>query len=91
MPPGATRFAPDKWRRQVAYAPQFADPDSRAHIGQAKIKSRLIADLDPDDGTCRLNQNGCVGAHDRCVKRYDVYEATLDYGLCELAAKFLSN
>jgi hypothetical protein len=51
----------------------------------------LIADLDPDDGTCRLNQNGCVGAHDRYVKRYDVYEATLDYGLCELAAKFLSN
>ena len=35
--------------KQVAYASQFADPDNRAHIGQAKIKVRLIADLDPDE------------------------------------------
>lgn len=82
MPPGATRFAADKHGDGKSLTP----PNR-----QAKIKSRLIADLDPDDGTCRLNQNGCVGAHDRYVKRYDVYEATLDYGLCELAAKFLSN
>ena len=50
MPPGATRFCSRQtWGRQVAYASQFADPDNRAHIGQAKIKSRLIADLDPDE------------------------------------------
>jgi hypothetical protein len=90
MPPGATRFAADKHRDGKSLtSPNLLTLS--AHIGQAKIKSQLIADLDPDDGTCRLNQNGCVGAHDRYVKRYDVYEATLDYGLCELAAKFLSN
>jgi hypothetical protein len=50
MPPGAHRFCSrETWKRQVAYASQFADPDNRAHLGQAKIKSRLIADLDPDE------------------------------------------
>ena len=58
LPPGATRFAADKHGDGKSLTP----PNR-----QAKIKSRLIADLDPDDGTCRLNQNGCVGAHDRYV------------------------
>ena len=50
MPPGATRFCSRQtWKRRVAHASQFADPDNRAHIGQAKIKSRLIADLDPGE------------------------------------------
>jgi hypothetical protein len=37
------------WGRQVAYSSQFLDRDNRAHRGKAKIKSRLIADLDPDE------------------------------------------
>jgi hypothetical protein len=50
MPPGASRFCSrHTWGRQVAYASQFADPDNRAHLGQAKIKSRLIGTLDPDE------------------------------------------
>ena len=44
-------------RYSSVYASQFADPDNRAHIGKAKIKSRLIADLDPDEWY-RPNQNG---------------------------------
>ena len=50
MPPGAKRFCSRQtWGRGVAYASQFLDPDNRAHRGKAKIKSRLIADLDPDE------------------------------------------
>src|SRR5258707_15434186 len=48
-PNGATRFCSRQtWGRQVAYQSQFNDAASRAHGGQAKIKGRLIADLDPD-------------------------------------------
>jgi hypothetical protein len=34
---------------QVAYQSQFNDATSRAHAGKAPIKSKLIADLDPDE------------------------------------------
>jgi hypothetical protein len=37
------------WGRQVAYQSQFNDATNRAHAGKARIKSRLIADLDPDE------------------------------------------
>jgi hypothetical protein len=50
MPPGATRFCSHQaWRKQVAYASQFESHADRASRGQAKIKSRLISDRDPDD------------------------------------------
>jgi hypothetical protein len=49
-PAGATRFCSRQtWGRQVAYQSQFNDPTNRAHAGIARIKSRLIADLDPDE------------------------------------------
>lgn len=49
MPPGARRFASrHAWPRQVAYRSQFVTADDRAHLGKAKIKSRLIGSLDPD-------------------------------------------
>ena len=48
-PPGAQTFrSRQAWRRQVAYASQFSDRTNRAHLGKARIKARLIADLDPD-------------------------------------------
>jgi hypothetical protein len=51
MPPGASRFTSrQSWGRQVAYASQFDTPVDRAHRGKAKIKARLIDDLDPDGG-----------------------------------------
>jgi hypothetical protein len=63
LPPGAERFCSrGAWGKQVAYASQFADPDNRAHRGQAKIKSRLIAVSIRTNGSCHPNQNGCVGA-----------------------------
>ncbi len=49
MPPGAHRFGSRQiWRRRVAYSSQFGTPADRAHLGKAKIKSRLIGDCDPD-------------------------------------------
>jgi hypothetical protein len=49
-PNGATRFCSRQtWGRQVAYQSQFNDATNRAHAGKARIKSRLIANLDPDE------------------------------------------
>jgi len=50
MPPGAKSFASRQaWRKQVDYASQFESPADRAYRGQAKIKSRLIANSDADE------------------------------------------
>ena len=92
MPPGAHRFCSrETWKRQVAYASQFADPDNRAHLGQAKIKSRLIADLDPDEWDLPPKPKWMRWrTYNRYVDRYDAYEAILDNGIAELMAKLLS-
>ena len=77
MPPGATRFCSRQaWGRRVAYASQFADPDNRAHQGQAKIKSRLIADLDPDEWDLPPKPKWMRwSTYNRYVERFDAYEA----------------
>ena len=93
LPPGANRFCSrEKWGpRRVAYASQFADPDNRAHLGQAKIRARLIGDLDPDEWDLPPKPKGMRWrTYNRYVERYDAYEATLEYGIAELMAKFLS-
>jgi hypothetical protein len=49
-PPGAKEFCTrHAWGRQVAYRSQFQSIYDRGHAGKAKIKARLIGDLDPDD------------------------------------------
>lgn len=92
MPPGAERFCSRQaWGGQVAYASQFADAHNRAHMGQAKIKSRLIADLDPDEWDLPPKLKGMRWrTYNRYVERYDAYETILDYEIAELMAKFLS-
>ncbi len=63
-PPGADHFASRQaWGRQVAYTSQFAAPIERAHLGKAKINSRLcsIGGFDPMSGICHQSRNGCVG------------------------------
>jgi hypothetical protein len=70
----------------------IADPDNRAHIGKAKIKSRLIANLDPDEWDLPPKPKWMRSStYNRYVERYDAYEAILDYGFAELAAKFLKD
>ena len=91
-PPGATLFCSRQtWGRQVAYSSQFLDLDNRAHRGQAKIKSRLIADLNPDDWSLPPKPKWMRWkTYQRHVDRYDRYEDILNEGIAELAARFLA-
>jgi hypothetical protein len=90
-PSGATRFCSRQtWGRQVAYQSQFNDATNRAHGGQAKIKSRLIANLDPDEWDLPPKPKWMRWAtYNKYSERYDHYEDILDYGCVALAAKFL--
>jgi hypothetical protein len=88
-PPGATHFrCRQGWGTAVAYASQFLDPDNRAHRGQAKIKARLIADLNPDEWALPPKPKGMHWrTYDRYVGRYDTYEEILTDGIPALLAK----
>jgi len=88
-PPGARRFrSRQAWGRQVAYHSQFSDWTNRAHLGQARIKARLIADLDPDEWDLPPKPKWMRSrTHNRHVERYDAYEDILDQGISVLAAK----
>ena len=90
-PSGATRFCSRQtWGRQVAYQSQFNDATNRAHAGKAKIKLRLIANLDPDEWDLPPKPKWMRWAtYNRYAQRFDHYEAILDYGCAALAAKFL--
>jgi hypothetical protein len=90
-PSGATRFCSRQtWGRQVAYQSQFNDATNRAHGGLTKIKSKLIADLDPDEWDLPPKPKWMRWAtYNREAARYDHYEDILDYGCVALAAKFL--
>jgi hypothetical protein len=49
-PPGATRFCSRQtWGRQVAYTSQFLSCTDRLWQAKGRIKSRLIASLDPEE------------------------------------------
>ena len=88
-PPGATQFCcRQTWGRRVAYQSQFNDATNRAHLGQARIKSRLIADLDPDDWDLPPKPKWMRWkTYERHTERFDRNEAELDYGCTVLAAK----
>lgn len=88
-PPGAKRFCSRQaWRGQVAYASQFNDATNRAHAGQARIKARLIGDLDPDDWDLPPKPKRMRWkTYNRFVERFEHYEAKLDHACTLLAAK----
>ena len=93
LPPGANRFCSRQmWgTRRVAYASQFADPDNRAHIGKAKIKAKLIGDLDPDEWELPPKPKWMrLKTYNRYVERFDRYESVLEDGIEELLNKFFS-
>ena len=91
-PPGATRFCSRQtWRRQVAYASQFAAPVDRAHRGQAKIKSRLIGKHDPDEWVLPPKPKWMRwNTYNRYVQRFDAYEDILDRHTIGVAARLTS-
>jgi hypothetical protein len=88
-PPGATRFCSrETWRRQVAYQSQFNDASNRAHAGKARIKSRLIGSLDPDQWDLPPKPKWMRWkTYHRHEAKFDHYEAVLDYGCAAMAAK----
>jgi hypothetical protein len=90
-PPGASRFCGRRtWARQVAYHSQFSDRTNRAHLGKARIKARLIADLDPDKWDLPPKPKWMRWrTYNLYVERYDAYEDILDRGTFELAAKLM--
>jgi hypothetical protein len=91
MPPGARTFAcRQRWRGSVAYASQFCDRDNRAHRGQAKIKAKLcrIGGFDPQQWEFPPKPKGMRWrSYQRLEERFDRYEAILDDGIEELAAR----
>ena len=91
-PSGATRFCSRQtWGRQVAYPSQFNDATNRAHVGLARIKSRLIAHLDPNEWDLPPKPKWMRWAtYKRYEQQIDRYEATLDHGCAALVAKLLS-
>jgi hypothetical protein len=90
-PPGAKRFlSRQAWGRQVAYASQFLDRDSRAHHGQSKINSRLCAidGLDPEEWDLPPKPKWMRWkTYQRYEARFDRYEEILDLGCLEMALK----
>ena len=79
MPPGATLFCSRQtWDRQVAYASQFETSVDRAHLGKAKIKSRLIGDFDPDEWDFPPKPKWMRWhTYDNQVEKFDRYEHLL--------------
>jgi hypothetical protein len=76
--------------RQVAYTSQFLDRDNRAHRGKAKIKSCLIANLDPDEWEFPPKPKWMRWHTYNChEEKFDAYEAILDEGCIDLMAKLL--
>jgi hypothetical protein len=75
---------------QVAYQSQFNDVTHRPHAGKERIKSRLIADLDPDEWDLPPRPKWMRWAtYNRYLDEHDRYEDVLDRGCIALAAKFL--
>lgn len=90
-PPGADHFRSRQgWGpRTVAYASQFNDATGRAHMGKARIKSRLIGDNDPDEWDLPPKPKWMRwSTYDRLESQFDCYEAVLNDGLLELVARF---
>jgi len=91
---GATRFCSRQtWGRQVAYASQFLDRDSRAHQGQSKINVRLcaIGGFDPDEWDFPPKPKWMRWrTFNRYTERYDAYEDILNQGTFALVAKLMA-
>ena len=92
MPPGASHFAcRERWGRQVAYASQFCDRDSRAHIGKTKINQRpcRIGGFNPEEWDLPPKPKWMRWTtYKRAEERFDSYEAMLNQSLVKLVTKF---
>ena len=92
MPPGARHFCSRQaWRKQVAYASQFASPVDRAYRGQAKIKSRLIGSKNPDARDLPPKPKWMRwGTYNRHVQRFNEYEDVVEENTFGQLARLLN-
>lgn len=79
MPPGAKRFCGrHEWEGEVAYASQFDTPIDRAHRGKARIKTKLIGDLDPNEWVLPPKPKWMrYPTYEALERKFDEYEARL--------------
>jgi hypothetical protein len=94
MPPGAKEFrSRHAWDGNVAYRSQFQSVYNRGHAGKAKIKARLIGDLDPDDWELPPKPKWMRWrTYKRLEERFEAYDDMTypdDSALCALAAKLM--
>jgi hypothetical protein len=94
MPPGAKEFrSRHAWDGNVAYRSQFQSVYNRGHTGKAKIKARLIGDLDPDDWELPPKPKWMRWrTYKRLEERFEAYDDMTypdDSALCALAAKLM--
>jgi hypothetical protein len=89
-PYGATEFASRYfWGRRAAYSSQFLDPVQRAWRKQAKIKARLIGDLNPDDWELPPKPKRMRWVtYNRMVAKFDQAEEVKDAQLMKVVARF---
>lgn len=92
-PPGAAQFCSRQtWGRQVAYASQFVDRDSRAHYARSKLNGRLcqIGEFNAEDWEFPPKPKWMRWkTYARYENRFDHYEAVLDNGCATLLAKLM--
>jgi hypothetical protein len=90
LPLGGRHF----WSRRayvLAYASQRGTAIDRAHRGQAKIKARLIGNLDPDDWDLPPKPKRMRWrTYQRYLDKFDAYENILDWGTANLVARLLA-
>jgi hypothetical protein len=75
-PPGAKEFCSRQaWGRKVAYRSQFQSVYDRGHAGKAKVKARLIGELDPEDWELPPKPKWMRWrTYNRLAERFEVYD-----------------
>ena len=94
MPPGGNEFSGrHAWGRKVAYGSQFQSVYDRGHAGKAKIKARLIGNLDPEEWELPPKPKWMRWrTYNRLEERFEAYDDMTypdDSTLCALAAKLM--
>ena len=87
---GSRFLSRQAWDNKVAYGSQFETPFGRACRGQAKIKTKLIGDHDPDEWALPPKPKGMRWrTYDRYVEKFRAYEETVGPRLSKLMRCFL--
>jgi hypothetical protein len=88
-PEGAEQFCSRQaWGSQVAYQSQFGSWVDRAHLGKARIQTKLLCDCKPEESDLPPKPKGMRWrTYNMLVDRYDGYQSKLDAGIAALAPR----